>query len=156
MEQPQFRGRAFATILMLASFAVLTLSGLVMYFAPHGHTGSAAGWTLLNLNHHQWNDLHIGFALLMLVAGLPHVWMNRRALLNHLRRSASTTLQPLSRIRLEAVAAAVVCAALLTVTVQHAPPVSNVSQERAVTPSTQLPQPGPQPIGPRHGGQAPG
>ena len=107
---------------------------------------------MLSLNHHQWKDVHLGFALLMLAAGLPHVWMNRHALLNHLRRSASATLQPLSRIRLEAIAAAVVCAALLTVTVWQPPPVGAVSQEPAATPSTQVPQP----VGPRHGGRAHG
>jgi len=135
---------------MLLSFVVLGVSGFVLYFAPRGRVADAAGWDLIRLTRWQWADLHVCFALLMLFAAVPHLWLNWRPLLNCLRRSASSIAIPLLGVRLEVIAAAALCVFLVAATVLQVPPISYVSQLRSEMRGTH--EPGPPPwSGGRHG-----
>jgi ABC-type Fe3+-siderophore transport system permease subunit len=152
MEHARFRGRALTALLMLLGFAGLTVSGLVLYFAPRGRVADVSGWDLMGLTRWQWADLHTCFVLLMFVAAIPHLWMNRHALLNYLRRKVAATT-PLRGVRFEVIAAAALCVLLLVVTVWQVPPVSYVLQLRSEMRGT--PEPGPPPFaGGRRGWRA--
>jgi ABC-type Fe3+-siderophore transport system permease subunit len=131
MEQTRFRGRALTALLMLLSFALLASTGLILFFAPRGRIANATSWDLLGLSRWQWEDLHASFALLMLAAALPHIWMNRKPLLNHLRQRAAALAVPLLPVRFEVLAAAALCVTVLAGTIWQVPPVSYVSQVRS-------------------------
>ena len=76
MERIRFQGRTTTTLLMLSSFVLLAISGAILFFAPRGQLANASGWQASGLTRWQWEDLHVCFALLMLAAAVPHVWMN--------------------------------------------------------------------------------
>jgi ABC-type Fe3+-siderophore transport system permease subunit len=116
---------------MLLSFTLLASSGVILYFAPRGHIANASGWDLLALSRRQWEDLHACFALLMLAAAVPHIWMNRKPLINHLRQRVAALAMPLLPVRLEVLAAVALCVMVLVGTVWQVPPVSYVSQLRS-------------------------
>ena len=131
MEQTRFRGRAFTALLMLLSFTLLASSGAILFFAPRGHIANATGWDLLALSRRQWEDLHACFVLLMLATAVPHIWMNRKPLLNHFRQKIAVLAMPLLPVRFEALVAVTLCAIVLAGAVWQVPPVSYVSQLRS-------------------------
>jgi len=131
MVKTGFRSRALTALLMLVSFVLLASSGLILFFAPRGRIANATGWDLLGLNRWQWEDLHACFALLMLAAAVPHIWMNRKPLLGHLRQKVAVVTAWTLPVRLEVLAAAALCVFVLVGTVWQVPPVSYVSQLRS-------------------------
>jgi ABC-type Fe3+-siderophore transport system permease subunit len=118
-------------LLMLLSFALLASSGVILFFSPRGHTADATGWDLLGLTRWQWADLHACFALLMLAAAVPHIWMNRKPMLNHLRQRAAALAMPHLSVRFEVLVAVALCVMVVVGTVWQVPPVSYVSQLRS-------------------------
>lgn len=84
MIKPLFRGQAFVSALMVVGFIVLSLSGMVLYLAPHGR--GAGGAMFLSLSRHDWGDVHIVFGFLFMAAGLVHIFFNGRTLLTYVRR----------------------------------------------------------------------
>ncbi len=132
MTRPFFRARALASLLTAFSFLMLAASGLVLFFGPAGRVAQATGWQLLGLDRWQWADLHAVFALLMLASALPHLWMNRKPLLGHLRQSAAVAGRPLFLLRREAVAALALGILVAGATVWRVPPVHYVSEVRTV------------------------
>ncbi len=117
-------------MLMLSSFTFLGSSGGILFFAPRGHLANARGWELLGLTRWQWEDLHACFALLMLAAAVPHIWMNREVLLNHLRQRTTALATPLLPLRFEALVAVALCLTVLIGSVWRAPPFSYLADLR--------------------------
>ena len=76
MEQARIQARPLTALLMLMGFVLLASSGAILFFAPRGGIANASGWELLGLTRWQGEDLHACFALLMLAAAVPHIWMN--------------------------------------------------------------------------------
>jgi hypothetical protein len=128
MQQSPLRGRALIALVTLLSFAVLAVSGVILFLVPGGRHGAAAGWPMIGLDRRQWEDLHICFALLAVGVTVVHVWLNRRALAGYLRRNAAALVLPGLGLRLELVVAAALCLLLGVATVRQVPPVSYLSQ----------------------------
>ena len=107
---------------------MLASSGVVLLFAPRGR--DAGGWDLLGLGRWEWGDVHVCFALLMLAAALPHIWINRKPLLDHLRQKAAAATGPLRELRVEVLAAAALCLVVLAGAIWQVPPIGYVAQLR--------------------------
>ena len=131
MEQARIQGRPLTALLMLLGFALLSTSGAVLFFAPRGHLANASGWELVGLTRWQWEDLHAGFALLMLAAAVPHIWMNRKPLAHHIRRRTAALATSRLPLRFEARGAVARCLTVLIGTVWQAPPFSYVTHLRS-------------------------
>ena len=82
-EQPQasgktarrgFHWRGFFSLLLFASFTLLAVSGIVLYFSPKGRVANWTGWTVLKLYKEEWSSVHIVLALPRFdCGGLPHL-----------------------------------------------------------------------------------
>ncbi len=131
MEQTRIQGRPLTALLMLSSFVLLASSGAILFFAPRGHVANASGWELLGLTRWQWEDLHACFALLMLAAAVPHIWMNRKPLAHHIRRRTAALATSLLPLRFEALVAVALCLIVLIGSVWQAPPFSYVTDLRS-------------------------
>ncbi len=130
MNKYPFRGRAFTALLMVLGFAVLAVSGVVLYAAPRGR--GTADWSVLLLGKREWQNVHIVFGLLFLIAAVFHIWMNRKPLLNYIRQRLRTRpSMPSIKIQLEPLAALLLCAFLFAAAVALLPPVSYVLEGRA-------------------------
>jgi len=77
--------RRVTSLTMLLAFAVMILTGIVLYVVPHGRVAYWADWRLLGLSKTQWGDLHITTGLLLVVSGILHVYYNWRPILTYLK-----------------------------------------------------------------------
>ncbi len=118
-----FRGRAFVSLLMLCSFAVVAVSGLVLYAAPRGPAGD---WFFLWLSKREWASLHVVFSVLFPALVAVHLAFNWKPLVSYIKRKIEQA-QPgatLALLRLELLAALVVCVLLGMATLNNWPPAS--------------------------------
>jgi hypothetical protein len=108
----RFHWRAFVTLYVTLSFALLAASGIVLYAAPPGRVANWSRWTLGALDRHGWQAVHTVFALLFVLAGAFHLWFNWRTFWFYLRSKLAEGL--LARRELALASVAVVAVAGLT------------------------------------------
>lgn len=120
--QRRFQWRAFTTLYVALSFAMLAVSGLVLYVAPPGRVANWSRWTLGLLDKSAWQGVHTIFALLFVLAGGLHLFFNWRILWSYLR----TRLVAGIRLKRELAAAAGLAAGVLALTLAGAPPFGSV------------------------------
>ena len=68
--------RAFIAFLVTWSFAVLTVTGLVLYIVPQGRVAFWTHWSLLGLGKAGWADVHMLFGGMLFVTGVLHLYFN--------------------------------------------------------------------------------
>lgn len=76
--------RAFIAFLVTWSFAVMTVTGLVLYVVPHGRVAHWSFWTLGGLGKDGWADIHILFGAVFILAGSLHLYFNWPAFVRYL------------------------------------------------------------------------
>lgn len=84
MEKVAFQVRSFTSMLTAFSFAVMGISGLLLFIVPQGRIAEWTDWRLLGLAKADWGNIHITTSLLFLVAGILHTWYNWEALVKYL------------------------------------------------------------------------
>jgi hypothetical protein len=129
MEKQLFRTRAFVSLLMLCSFAMLALSGFVLYAAPRGRP---AGWGFLFLDKGEWVNLHIVFGVLFPVLTAVHLGFNWKPLVGCVRAklAENPVRSVLGKMRLELLAAILLCVLLSLATLNLLPPASTLLEAR--------------------------
>ncbi len=115
--------RAFVTLLTTGAFAVMLLSGLVLYVAPRGRVANWTHWSIFGLDKEQWSDLHMTAAVVLLLAITFHLYFNFRPLCQYVR---SRTARLGLRAR-ELVAALALTVLLIVGTLWQVPPLSSVT-----------------------------
>jgi hypothetical protein len=68
--------RSFIAFLVTWSFAVLTVTGLVLYVVPQGRIAFWTHWSLLGLGKERWADVHMLFGGVFIVTGVLHLYFN--------------------------------------------------------------------------------
>ena len=84
-EKEPFYWRAFVTFLVVLSFSLLAVSGLVLFIAPPGRIANWSKWSIGALTKANWQAVHTVFALLFVVLGGFHLYFNWRVVLNYIR-----------------------------------------------------------------------
>jgi len=100
--------RAFVSFVTGLSFVVMSVSGLVLYFAPRGRVANFSGWSVLGLDKEQWSDLHMTMAVLLLAGIGWHLYFNFRPLCHYLKSRATRTGMRLRELVLAAILTALV------------------------------------------------
>lgn len=72
----RFQFKGFTSLLLSLFFLALSVSGVILYLTPRGRMANWTGWTMLGLEKQAWQALHIGVALLFLVAAVVHLVFN--------------------------------------------------------------------------------
>lgn len=80
-----FRFRAFVSLLMTASFVIMSISGMILFLAPSTRLANLRNWTACALTRDGWIALHLSFSALFLLTAIGHLWLNRRPLFNYLK-----------------------------------------------------------------------
>ena len=107
------RTRPVVSLLTGWGFAVMGLTGLVLYIEPHGRVAYWTGWTLLGLGKAQWDGIHVVSSFVFLAAGAIHLYYNWRPFVRFLgsgskkRPSSHIALSVASSIALLAVASGI-------------------------------------------------
>ena len=83
--RPLIRARPLTSLLLTFSFVAASVSGVALYLRPEGMLARWSGWSLLGLDKKQWENVHIAYVTVLLVAGLIHIAFNLRALVTYLR-----------------------------------------------------------------------
>lgn len=80
--------RKITSLNMVFSFILLVLTSVVLYVVPEGRIAYWSDWDWLGLSKSQWGDLHIVFGTLFLIAGLIHLYLNWKPIVNYMRNRA--------------------------------------------------------------------
>jgi len=115
-----FRPRGLIAFLVFGAFAVMTVTGLILFVAPPGRVARWADWTLLGLDKSDWNDVHIVFSLLFVLAGLTHLLVNWKPVKHYLTSKLADRVP----LRLESVIGAAAICLIVAGTLLAWPPIS--------------------------------
>jgi len=85
MSSKLFDGRSLTSLLTLASFLMLVVTGIIAYVAPQGRIAYWVDWRFAGLTKTHWGNIHIITGLLFVVAGSFHIYFNWKPLLNYLK-----------------------------------------------------------------------
>jgi len=77
--------RRLVSLTIALDFVLMLVTGTVLYIVPHGRVAYWTDWRLWGLSKTQWGELHITLALLMVLAGLCHVYLNWKPIVSYLR-----------------------------------------------------------------------
>jgi len=77
--------RKITSLTALLSFAVTTLTSVILYIVPEGRVAYWADWHLLGMTKSQWGDVHTTVGTLFLAALLLHIWLNWKPLMNYMK-----------------------------------------------------------------------
>jgi hypothetical protein len=90
----RFDVRRLVALILLGSGALVSITGAVLFFAPVWKTASLLQWKFLWLSKGQHSDLHMVSCGVFLVAGLVHIAMHLRTLLQYLHQRIRPLLLP--------------------------------------------------------------
>jgi len=77
--------RGLTSLLTLAGFLIMSVTGLVLYVVPQGRIAYWTNWTFLGLTKSNWGDIHILSSILFVVVGILHIYFNWKPLMGYLR-----------------------------------------------------------------------
>jgi hypothetical protein len=117
-----FNCRAFVSVLTAFSFVVMTVTGLVLFFAPSCRIARDTAWIVWGHNKDQWAGVHVWFSIAFVVASLFHTYLNWSALVNYFR----TKLKQGLAFRAEWISALVICGVVYAGTVGEMAPFSSL------------------------------
>ncbi|MGQ9370277.1 DUF4405 domain-containing protein [Azospirillum sp. A39] len=120
--QRPFSGRALTSLVTAGLFAVMTVSGIVLFLMPSGRVAHRTDWHLALLDRWQWTALHSVTAVLFVAAVVWHLALNWKTFLAHLRSRLGGHVT----IRREAALAAALVAAVITGTLAEVAPFAQI------------------------------
>ncbi len=68
MNDLKLANRVLVSMMTVASFFLMTASGIVAYVVPHGRIAYWTDWSFLGLSKTNWADIHISGSLFFVVA----------------------------------------------------------------------------------------
>ena len=77
--------RKIVSLILVFSFILLLITGIVLYIVPAGRIAYWADWKFMGLTKEQWGDLHIISGILGLAAGFIHIVYNWKAIIQYMR-----------------------------------------------------------------------
>ena len=75
-QKRKLRPRGLVAFTVFDGFAVMTITGLILFVTPSGRVAYWTNWALLGLEKEEWTAVHIVFSLLFVLAGLIHLFFN--------------------------------------------------------------------------------
>lgn len=110
--------RKITSFIMLYSFIIMVLSGIMLFISPFGRLSMMIRWEMLGLDKMQWQALHLIFMIIFTLAGLAHIIYNYKPIKNYLKnRSKKIVIFTSSHL-----AAIAITASLFYVTINHMEP----------------------------------
>ncbi len=114
--------RSFVSIYMGYSFLLMSITGIVLYFAPPGRVAHWSNWTFLGFTKGEWEALHTLFSFVWVGFTIYHLIYNWKPFLNYIRRKAKEG----AKLRKEFAYATVLTAVVFAGTYLKIPPFQTV------------------------------
>jgi hypothetical protein len=86
-------GRGLTSLTALTSFLIMTITGIVLYFAPQGRVAYWVFWEFIGLSKTDWGNIHIISSIVFAVAGGFHIYFNWKPLINYLSGKIAGSLK---------------------------------------------------------------
>lgn len=123
MRKKVFDWRAFISIFLFLNFAVIVLSGIILFIAPSGRVARDIGFEILGLDKDGWELIHEVFGYAMIVTVIFHLYFNWKIFVNYFRK----VTQKVRKLRLrESIVAISIVVFLILSVVYSFPPASVV------------------------------
>ena len=123
-EPRPFSYRGFVSLMVVAMFLVMSVTGIVLYIVPPGRVANWLDWRLLMLSKDEWAAVHIASSLIFVAAGLMHLVNNIKPLMHYMRQRMTVIGRP----RPKALAAFTASALIVAGTIADVPPFSYLMQ----------------------------
>ena len=78
--------RKITSLTLMWSSAWCLLTSAVLYIVPAGRVAYWSQWKLWGLTKTQWGDIHITTGVLLIIAGLLHIYFNWKAIMTYLKK----------------------------------------------------------------------
>lgn len=122
--EKRFHTRGFISLLTGFSLAVMTVTGIVLYFVPQGRIASWTNWQILRLTRTDWVNIHTTSSILFAVCAGYHLYLNWKVFFNYVVNKLSGTLS----LKKEQAAATVIILFVVFGTIYYLPPLNYVVQ----------------------------
>lgn len=93
MKKNGFHGRGLTSLIVVTSFLIMTITGIVLYFTPHGRVAYWVVWQFVGLTKTDWNNIHIISSIAFAIAGAFHIYFNWKSIMNYLSGKILGTLK---------------------------------------------------------------
>jgi hypothetical protein len=117
-----FNRRAFVSVLTGFSFILMSVTGLVLFFAPACRIARDTSWSVLGYDKDQWAAVHVWFSTAFVVASIFHIYFNWTALICYFKAKVRKGFA----CRAEWIAALVLCGLIYAGTIYEVPPFSSL------------------------------
>ncbi len=118
----KFHFKSFTSISVLVSFLIMTISGIILYFAPPGRIAHWSEWKFWALTKEQWQAQHTIFSLLFVIFSALHIYYNWQALIGYIKRKAQKGLNR----KMEILWSTVLSVVIIVLTLFNLPPFSTI------------------------------
>ena len=114
--------RSVISFYILISFIVMSISGIILFFAPPGRVAHWSEWTFVALSKEQWQSVHTIFTFVFVFAIAFHIYFNWKVIITYLKSRMGEGM----RRRNELILASVFSLLVVVLTIANIPPFSAV------------------------------
>ncbi len=93
MNHTKFKFRVFTALIMLWSFVLESITGIVLYIVPPGRIAHWTNWKLWGMTKEDWGALHTIFGYIFLIFAVWHIIYNGKPILNYIRIKVKSGLK---------------------------------------------------------------
>jgi hypothetical protein len=93
MKRNGLHGRGLTSLVVVSSFLIMTVTGIILYFAPHGRVAYWIIWKFIGLTKTDWGNIHIISSIVFAIAGAFHIYFNWKAIMNYFSGKIAATLK---------------------------------------------------------------
>ncbi len=122
MKKPKFKFRAFTALVILWSFIIENVTGIVLYIVPPGRIAHWTNWKLWGFTKEQWAAMHTIFGYIFLIFAVIHIYYNWKAILKYIKQKIKAGL----RMRMELGISLILTILVFVATILSIPPFSTV------------------------------
>lgn len=119
-KKKKFNWRGWTTFVVIISFIVDTISGIILYIAPHGRVANWTNWNIWGLDKDEWAAIHTIFGYILLIIVCIHLYYNWKIFMNFIWSKIRNVLN----LKWELVAAILINLLLFVATLWNIPPFS--------------------------------
>ena len=120
-KKSKFNWRGWTTFVVIISFIVDTVSGIILYIAPPGRIANWTNWKVWGLNKEGWGAIHTIFGYVLLIIVAIHLYYNWKIFLNYIW----SRIQKALNLKWELVTSTLVCLFIFMGTLWDIPPFSS-------------------------------
>jgi len=81
-KKKRFNWRGWTTFVVIISFIVDTISGIILYIAPHGRVANWTSWNVWGIHKEEWAAIHTIFGYILLIIVGIHLCYNWKMFMN--------------------------------------------------------------------------